>query len=104
MSELNAIHPLLYYSATSWFDHIQNAVIDKPLELAICDFLRTSVLSWIEVAGLLGDLMLLTAGALGLEASMTQSPLISYADKRLISGWAVDLVRIAPKYGRNIVS
>lgn len=104
VSELNAIHPLLYYSATSWFDHLQNAAIDKPLELAICDFLRTSVLSWIEVAGLLGDLMLLTAGALGLEASMMQSPLISYADKRLISGWAVDLVRIAPKYGRNIVS
>ncbi|KAM3432050.1 hypothetical protein NHJ13734_007048 [Beauveria thailandica] len=104
VAELNAIHPLLYYSATSWFDHLQNAVIDKPLELAICDFLRTSVLSWVEVAGLLGDLSLLTAGALGLETAMVQSPLISYADKRLISGWAVDLVRIAPKYGRNIVS
>ncbi|TQW03397.1 NACHT and WD domain protein [Cordyceps javanica] len=104
ISELNSIHPLLYYSATSWFDHLQNAIIDKSLELTICDFLRTSVLSWVEAVGLLGDLTLLTAGALGLEASMMQSPLISYADKRLISGWAVDLVRIAPKYGRNIVS
>ncbi|KAM3473290.1 hypothetical protein MY5147_004835 [Beauveria neobassiana] len=104
VAELNAIHPLLYYSATSWFDHLQNAAIDKPLELAICDFLRTSVLSWVEVAGLLGDLSLLTAGALGLETLMVQSPLISNANKRLVSGWAVDLVRIAPQYGRNIVS
>ncbi|KAM0739855.1 hypothetical protein ACQRIT_005039 [Beauveria bassiana] len=104
VAELNAIHPLLYYSATSWFDHLQNAAIDKPLELAMCDFLRTSVLSWVEVAGLLGDLSLLTAGALGLETLMVQSPLISNANKRLVSGWAVDLVRIAPQYGRNIVS
>lgn len=104
ISELNVIHPLLYYSATSWFDHLQNAVIDQTLELAICDFLRVSVLSWVEVAGLLGELTLLGTGALGLEAAMTQSPLMSYANKRLISGWAVDLVRIAPKYGRNILS
>ncbi|KAJ6785399.1 hypothetical protein PWT90_07187 [Aphanocladium album] len=102
--QLNAIHPLLHYAATSWFDHLQNAAMDKVLEQAICDFLRTSVLAWVEVAGLLGNLTLLTAGALGLEAAMTQSPLISYVDKRLISGWAVDLVRIAPKYGRNIVT
>lgn len=103
-AELNAIHPLLCYSATSWFDHLQAAVIDKPLELVVCDFLRTSVLSWVEAVGLLGDLTLLIAAALGLEAAMMQSPLISYADKRLLSGWAVDLVRIAPKYGRNIIS
>lgn len=102
--DMDDIHPLLRYAAMTWFEHVQNALIDKQLEASVRDFLRTSVLSWIEAVGLLGDLSLLTMGALGLQAFISQSPLISFADKKLISGWSVDLVRIGPKYGRNIMS
>jgi WD40 repeat protein len=102
--DMDQVHPLLRYSAISWFDHVQQALIDKELETSIRDFLRTSVLSWVEAVGLLNDVSLLTLGALALEACVLQSPLISLMDRKLISGWAVDLVRIGPKYGRNITA
>lgn len=100
--ELEAIHPLLSYAATSWFDHVESAVMDNALETSIREFLRNAVLSWIEAVGLLNDPALLTYGAQSLEAFVLQSPLISFADRKLMAGWAVDLIRIAPKYGRNI--
>ncbi|GJN71339.1 hypothetical protein PLICBS_005402 [Purpureocillium lilacinum] len=102
--DMDDVHPLLRYAAMTWFEHVQTALIDEPLEASVRQFLRTSVLFWIEAVGLLGDLSLLAMAALGLQAFAARSPLISLSDKELISGWSVDLVRIGPKYGRNILS
>ncbi|GJN82786.1 hypothetical protein PLIIFM63780_006331 [Purpureocillium lilacinum] len=89
--DMDDVHPLLRYAAMTWFEHVQTALIDEPLEASVRQFLRTSVLFWIEAVGLLGDLSLLAMAALGLQAFAARSPLISLSDKELISGWSVDL-------------
>ena len=76
----------------------------RQLTSAVRQFLRTSVLAWIEAVGLMHSVSLLTLAALRLEHFVHSSPLLSIPDKKLVSGWAVDLTRIVPKYSRNIVS
>ncbi|KAB5570698.1 NACHT and WD domain protein [Coniochaeta sp. 2T2.1] len=101
---LDRIHPLLRYSSQSWFEHLFDADIDKSLLASLASFLRTRVLFWIEAVGLLDQLRLLTAAAKQLEQFVLRCPLISHADRRLVSGWAVDLIRIVPKFGKNITA
>ncbi|RYP19860.1 hypothetical protein DL765_003114 [Monosporascus sp. GIB2] len=98
---LTQVQPLLQYSAQSWYEHLQDATVDKNLVICLKHFLRTRVLSWIESVGLLGSLRSLTQAGQVLDRFSLQCPL-TIVDRDLFSGWAVDLVRIVPKFGRNI--
>lgn len=100
---MDTVHPLLRYSAQSWFKHIVQAHVDDDLIVALREFLRTSILSWIEAVGLMNRLWYLNAAAKALEHLVQQYP-PPLRDRQLFSGWAIDLVRIVPKFGQNIVS
>ncbi|KAI3327016.1 hypothetical protein HD806DRAFT_380060 [Xylariaceae sp. AK1471] len=95
--------PLLRYSTQAWFQHLLESDINKGVISAVKVFLQNSVLFWVEAVGMLGRLWYLTQAARSLEHFVHKGPL-SLAEKKLISGWAIDLVRIVPKFGRNIVA
>jgi len=95
--------PLLRYSAQSWFEHLGESHVDKAVVSALLEFLQNSVLFWIEAVGILDRLEYLTQAGRVLEHIISAHSL-NTADRDVIAGWAIDLARIVPKFGRKIVA
>lgn len=100
---LDDIHPLLRYSSQAWFEHLLLATPGRDLLACLTQFLRTKALFWIETAGILRQLRWLNLAAAQLEQLNIRYHHIKHSDRELISGWAVDLVRIVPAFGQKIV-
>lgn len=101
---LDDIHPLLRYSSQAWFEHLRLATPGRDLLACVTQFLRTKALFWIETAGLLRQLRWLNLAAAQLEQLSSRYHHMEHSDRELLSGWAVDLVRIVPAFGQKIVS
>ncbi|KAH9905950.1 NACHT and WD domain protein [Xylariomycetidae sp. FL2044] len=100
--------PLLDYAITHFSDHIFGASSESDvLLLAIDRFLRTNVLSWIEKVALTADIHCLIRTSKNLKAYLERrakyhSPLS--AQGRNVDAWAIDLGRLASKFGSSLLS
>ncbi|KAK1772835.1 hypothetical protein QBC33DRAFT_522616 [Phialemonium atrogriseum] len=97
----------LEYSRTYFAHHLarSSAALDSPL-LLLSGFLRTNILSWIEITARTGSLSLLTKTAENLRAYLGRRakyrpPLGS--DVKLVEDWVNDLIHIAVAFGPNLL-
>ena len=99
--------PLLDYAITQFSEHVYSASAEtEELLLALDQFLKTNVLSWIERVAHKGDLHPLIRVSKNLRGYLDRSvkyrsPLSSQV--RNIDGWSTDLGRIAPKFGSALL-
>jgi WD40 repeat protein len=97
------------YACTAFSAHISgSSSTSDSLLLALSQFLRSNILSWIEfIAAEKKDLYVLTRTAKNLKEYLERrakhvSPL--GRDVQIIDGWATDLIRVVAKFGKNILN
>jgi WD40 repeat protein len=97
------------YACVAFSEHIANASsTDNNLFLALEKFLRSNVLAWIEyIAKTKQNLYYLTRTAKNLQKYLSRrakhTPPLGDA-YRYVNQWATDLVRLAAKFGRNLLA
>jgi WD40 repeat protein/pimeloyl-ACP methyl ester carboxylesterase len=112
---LRSTEPFLFYAATSWMYHLRStmAASDEALDELIKLFKNMSVLIWIHALALVGELELLVKTAKVLatfvsnrrKLNLTKNPLIHrLSDIDLLERWAVDLIKLAGKFSRQLLS
>lgn len=105
--------PFLIYAATSWTYHLQRSgnMDDAKLDL-LSDFFRgPSVLVWIHILALAGQVGLLVKAAQDLLACVENARQTNVssnqmfhrlADLEYLDGWSVDLVKIVSKFSQQL--
>ncbi|KAH8896577.1 hypothetical protein GQ53DRAFT_889819 [Thozetella sp. PMI_491] len=112
-------YPLLEYATYHWAYHISKASSDSPaLMEALKEFMLTSCLSWIEGIALSGNIAHLIRSAQFLKTYVkeakgnTSNNILSRPQLRSpasqtsvdwIQPWATDFIRIAGKFGANLI-
>ena len=114
-STLRITESFSFYAARSWAYHLRqikifsNEILDTILEL----FSSTSVLTWIQFLALFGHLEILIKAAKVLSSAIkhrrklnsTENPLLHrLSDLDLLERWAVDLIKLIGKFGRQLTS
>lgn len=108
-----AAEPFFIYAATSFPYHLRQATTtsEKMMDMLAMFFKRPSVLTWIHLLALFGQLeVLVTAarvltwfGSLNRKLNTEKDPLLHrLQDLELFELWATDLVKIAAKFGRHL--
>lgn len=104
------LSPIVDYAASSWSDHLRIATADsdKLLDILVT-FLQDKVLSWIAFILSYYDLYTLTHTAQNMKAFLERRAKIKLpvtipqkSDSGLAELWAVDLVRLVTKFGKNL--
>ena len=99
---LGRLQPFLAYAASFWYKHLEDATRDEALIESLGEFLDNSLLSWIELMGLLQEQHHLTQAARSLQILVERCSHVKTPHLKRVAQWAVDLIRIVPKFGRNI--
>lgn len=100
---LDGIHPLFTYASTFWYRHLEEAEKDEELMNSLKIFLKASILDWMEVIASLQRLHHLTQAGRSLQNLVEQCVDLESPHLKTVAQWAVDLLRITPKFGRNIL-
>lgn len=98
--------PLLHYAATNFSEHIYASVAEDGVLLTLAGFLKSNILSWIELMAQSGDLHPLIRVSKNLLAYVVcrakyNSPLRDQVE--YIESWATDLSRVATKFGKALL-
>ena len=111
---LFATEPLLKYAATSWMFHLRNtrSASDEAFNKLLSLFRNISVLSWVHTLALVGQLEALVKAAKVLttfvsnrrKLNLTTNPLLHrLSDIEVLERWAIDLVKLVGKFGRQLI-
>ncbi|KAK3997441.1 hypothetical protein QBC44DRAFT_396815 [Cladorrhinum sp. PSN332] len=105
-------HPFLPYAAFHWAYHVSHAdSASAELNTILQDFFGRHILSWIHACVILGGLRVITRSAQSIKAysrkvgprSLTCSTAsLSKDDENFFQLWAIDLVRMVGRFGRNL--
>ncbi|KAG8528983.1 uncharacterized protein KY384_006672 [Bacidia gigantensis] len=107
-------HPFLPYALQNWAFHVRNASCESNnLLLALNSFLERYCLTWIHAIALSGNLRVLTNAAQDLKAyvrkrgrknsfAISSSRDVGDEPSEFLRLWAVDIIRIVGKFGRNL--
>ena len=96
------------YACTFFSDHILKSLpAEQSLIDALCEFLGSNVLSWVEHISRTGDLYHITRTATNLKAYIGQRATYSFLVSKqveIIKAWIVDLIRVSAKFRTNLLT
>lgn len=99
------------YAASSWSDHLRLAKADSEMLLdSLVKFFQNTVLAWIAFISFSQNLYTLTHTAQNMKAFLqrreklpTPTTVLRKSDSELVELWATDLIRLATKFGNQLV-
>ena len=94
------------YACNSFAEHLkQSNTRDGSLLELLCNFLRTNVLSWVNIIALSRDLRPIISTAHNLRSYVDSKAGREHgAVTSLCTGWAIDLLRLVARFGKNLIS
>ncbi|EKG17144.1 hypothetical protein MPH_05598 [Macrophomina phaseolina MS6] len=112
---LQSTDPFIVYAATSWSFHLQHSDFesDAAFDILVKFFTRTSVLTWIHILALTGQLEVLvkTSKTLGnfvakiRKSNKNRNPMLHrLSDLDLLDQWAIDLVKVVGKFSKHLLT
>lgn len=110
---IRAAEPFFIYAATSFPYHLRQAATtsEKMMDMLAMFLKRPSILTWIHLLALFGQLEVLVSaaraltwfGSLNRKLNIEKNPLLHrLQDLELFELWATDLVKIAAKFSRHL--
>lgn len=103
--------PFALYATEAWSEHLRLACADSDVVFdKLVKFLRTSILTWVALLSSLDQLGLVIQSARNLKAYLERRAKISTPggafridSTKFAEAWAIDLIRLATKFGKNLV-
>ncbi|KAF8541692.1 hypothetical protein BDD12DRAFT_485014 [Trichophaea hybrida] len=103
--------PFTLYAAEAWSEHLRLACADSDaLFDKLVKFLRTNILTWVALLSSSDQLGLVIQSARNLKAYLERRAKISTPggafridSSKFAEAWAIDLIRLATKFGKNLV-